>query len=97
MVVWRWSGGLGICAETLRNQQVIGSIPIAGSIRCHATFHPKSRQAENMKKSTGEQASSPSERIDARIAELGDWWGTMLCRLRAVIQEADPEVVEEWT
>lgn len=39
---------------------------------------------------------SPSERIDERIAELGDWRGEMLARLRALIHEADPDVVEEW-
>ena len=39
---------------------------------------------------------SPSQLIDARIKELGDWRGDMLARLRAVIKEADPEVVEEW-
>jgi hypothetical protein len=40
--------------------------------------------------------ASPSELIDARIRELGDWRGEMLARLRAIIREADPEVVEEW-
>lgn len=39
---------------------------------------------------------SPSERIDARIAELGDWRGEMLSRLRALIKQTDPDVVEEW-
>jgi len=39
---------------------------------------------------------TPSERIDARIAELGDWRGEMLARLRALIHDADPEVTEEW-
>jgi hypothetical protein len=39
---------------------------------------------------------SPSELIDARIAELGDWRGEMLSRLRKLIREADPEVVETW-
>jgi hypothetical protein len=39
---------------------------------------------------------APSELIDARIAELGDWRGEMLARLRALIKEADPDVVEEW-
>jgi hypothetical protein len=39
---------------------------------------------------------SPSELIDERIGELGDWRGEMLGRLRALIKEADPEVVEEW-
>ena len=39
---------------------------------------------------------SPSQMIDARIAELGDWRGALLARLRAVIRQADPDVVEEW-
>jgi hypothetical protein len=41
-------------------------------------------------------AGSPSELIDARIKELDDWRGELLARLRALIKEADPEVVEEW-
>ena len=41
-------------------------------------------------------SKSPSQLIDARIKELGDWRGEMLGRLRAVIKEADPDVVEEW-
>ncbi|HET7834546.1 MAG TPA: DUF1801 domain-containing protein [Variovorax sp.] len=39
---------------------------------------------------------SPSELIDQRIAELGDWRGQTLGRMRQLIKEADPEVVEEW-
>jgi hypothetical protein len=39
---------------------------------------------------------SPSQQIDARIKELGDWRGDMLKRLRALVKQADPEVVEEW-
>jgi hypothetical protein len=39
---------------------------------------------------------SPSQLIDARIKELGDWRGETLSRLRALIRQADPEVVEEW-
>jgi len=39
---------------------------------------------------------SPSQLIDARIAELGDWRGETLARVRELIQQADPEVVEEW-
>ncbi|HEY6601418.1 MAG TPA: DUF1801 domain-containing protein [Xanthobacteraceae bacterium] len=49
-----------------------------------------------MKKSGSQQSKSPSQLIDARIKELGDWWGKMLSRLRTLIKEADPEVVEEW-
>jgi hypothetical protein len=41
-------------------------------------------------------AASPSELIDARIRELGDWRGESLARLRTLVKEADPEVVEEW-
>ena len=44
-----------------------------------------------------EQAGeSPSELIDARIKELGDWRGEMLARIRKVVKQADPAVVEEW-
>ena len=39
---------------------------------------------------------TPSRLIDARIEELADWRGKMLARLRAIIREADPEIVEEW-
>jgi hypothetical protein len=49
-----------------------------------------------MAKSGSQESQSPSQLIDARIKELGDWRGEMLSRLRALIQEADPEVVEEW-
>jgi hypothetical protein len=50
-----------------------------------------------MKKRIGsEQDESPAQLIDARIEELNDWRGKMLSRLRALIQRADPEVVEEW-
>ena len=43
-----------------------------------------------------QRPESPSEAIDARIRELGDWRGRTLARLRALVKEADPEVVEEW-
>ena len=50
-----------------------------------------------MKKSSGEPSSgSPSQLIDARIKQLDDWRGEILARLRALIKEADPGVVEEW-
>jgi hypothetical protein len=48
------------------------------------------------KKSGPQKSASASELIDGRIEELGDWRGEMLGRLRALIKEADPEVVEEW-
>jgi len=49
-----------------------------------------------MKESGSQKSESPSQLIDARIKELGDWRGKMLGRLRALVKEADPEVVEEW-
>ena len=49
-----------------------------------------------MKESESQKSQSPSQLIDARIEELGDWRGKMLSRLRALVKEADPEVVEEW-
>ena len=49
-----------------------------------------------MKKSGSQESKSPSQLIDARIKELGDWRGKMLGRIRALMREADPEVVEEW-
>ena len=49
-----------------------------------------------MKKSASQKSKSPSQLIDARIKELGDWRGKMLSRLRTLVKEADPEVVEEW-
>ena len=45
---------------------------------------------------SGSQTKTPSQQIDARIKELGDWRGEMLARIRATIREADPDVVEEW-
>ena len=49
-----------------------------------------------MKKGGSHKSKSASQLIDARIKELGDWRGKMLARLRRLIKEADPEVVEEW-
>jgi hypothetical protein len=49
-----------------------------------------------MKKSTGSQDESASELISRRIAELGDWRGETLSRMRKLIKEAEPKVVEEW-
>ena len=47
-------------------------------------------------KKGGSQGKSPSRLIDERIEELGDWRGKMLSRLRTLIKQADPGVVEEW-
>ena len=53
--------------------------------------------AEKAKKPAQKKSSESASRlIDARIKELGDWRGEMLSRLRALIKQADPKVVEEW-
>ena len=49
-----------------------------------------------MKRSGSQKGKSPSQLIDARIEELGDWRGELLGRLRALVKEVDPDVVEEW-
>jgi hypothetical protein len=52
-----------------------------------------------VKKNSSKEApagDTPSQRIDARIRELGDWRGETLARIRSLIKQADPEVVEEW-
>jgi hypothetical protein len=51
---------------------------------------------KNPKKTSTEGAESASRLIDQRIQDLADWRGEMLSRLRGVIHQADPEVVEEW-
>lgn len=64
------------------------------------TGGPKDRRSEGPKDRKTEKAASstasPSALISARIAELGDWRGKTLARMRALIKEADPDVVEEW-
>jgi hypothetical protein len=49
-----------------------------------------------MEKSESPKSQSPSQLIDGRIKELGDWRGTTLSQIRTLIKEADPDVVEEW-
>jgi hypothetical protein len=56
----------------------------------------KRKEALIMKKSGSQTVESASRLIDARIQDLGDWRGEMLSRLRALIKQADPKVVEEW-
>jgi hypothetical protein len=58
------------------------------------------RRKKDMKKKMmigSKKDESPAQLIDARIEELDDWRGEMLSRLRALIKQADPEVVEEWS
>jgi hypothetical protein len=71
-------------------EEVAGSNP-AGS----------TERDDDLKKTTsgskeGKGGDSPSQQIDARIEELGDWRGETLSKVRGIIKEADPDVVEEW-
>jgi hypothetical protein len=52
--------------------------------------------ATTKKKPATPKTASPTRLIDARIKELGDWRGAMLAHMRALIQQADPDVIEEW-
>jgi hypothetical protein len=54
------------------------------------------KKGTTMTKAGTRHEKSPSELISERIAELGDWRGDMLRRVRKLIKEADPEIVEEW-
>ncbi|WP_425808220.1 DUF1801 domain-containing protein [Desulfitobacterium sp. Sab5] len=49
-----------------------------------------------MEKQSTKDTKSPSQLIDERIEELGDWRGQMLSKVRNLIRQVDPEVVEEW-
>jgi hypothetical protein len=54
------------------------------------------KKSESQKSKKSGSQKTPSQLIDARINELGDWRGKMLSRLRTLIREADPEIAEEW-
>jgi hypothetical protein len=57
--------------------------------------HDESDKTMNKKKTSAKEASGASQLIDARIAALADWRGETLARVRALIKQADPQVVEE--
>jgi hypothetical protein len=64
---------------------------------CFSVMPDVSRKKQKQQSKRGsEKEKSASQMIDNRIKELGDWRGKMLSRLRTLIQQADPEVVEEW-
>src|SRR5215467_2993835 len=56
----------------------------------------RTMMVKKKKESSSHEGDSPSQLIDARIQELGDWRGKTLSRVRALIKQADPDVVEEW-
>lgn len=69
----------------------IDTVTVAPSVRALGL-----RKRAEMNTSGSQESASPSQLIDARIKELGDWRGDMLARLRALVKEADPDTVEEW-
>jgi len=72
-------------------EAVAGDTPARGDTIKKATTPMKKSGSQE-----GNGGDSPSQLIDARIAELGDWRGETLARVRSLVKEADPEVVEEW-
>jgi hypothetical protein len=87
--------GIAISQEAKRLSRGVGrwsNSPRATKMKKATTAMNKSERGSK----EGTVAHSPSQMIDARISELGDWRGEMLSRLRALIKQADPEVVEEW-
>src|SRR5258705_13990925 len=79
---------LRLCGVVLKSYMTI--------LHCLANEYVWNFQDENMKKSGASQGQSASELISKRIAELGDWRGETLSRMRKLIKDADPDVVEEW-
>jgi len=67
-----------------------------GNVASRKTGTRSKDVVDNMKKDSPSKTESPSQLIDARIKELGDWRGEMLSKIRTLIKEADPDVVEEW-
>jgi hypothetical protein len=69
-------------------------------MRCHVREISTEKATTTMKTNSapteGKGAGSPSRLIDARIKELGDWRGETLARIRLIIKQAEPEVIEEW-
>ncbi|MBL8861267.1 MAG: DUF1801 domain-containing protein [Planctomycetes bacterium] len=57
---------------------------------------PRRGSGDRPRDHPGNTGLTPAQRIDARIEELGDWRGELLARLRRIVQDADPQVVEEW-
>jgi hypothetical protein len=73
---------------------VVASVVAPMPVRRESSVPPGKIRA--MAKGESQKEKTPSQLIDGRINELGDWRGEMLGRLRTVIKQADPDVVEEW-
>jgi hypothetical protein len=74
---------------------VYRAVSVRAAVYRQVAQRQEERGASSMNKNPT-QGATPSKKIDARIKELDDWRGKTLARLRAVIKQADPDVVEEW-
>src|SRR5436190_4284718 len=83
-------------APVYRSVFVRAAVYDQGARRASWSPRGSQREDENMKKPNASQGQPASELISKRIAELGDWRGKTLSRMRTLIKEADPHVVEEW-
>jgi TfoX/Sxy family transcriptional regulator of competence genes len=91
------SGWLRVAPEHLRTKRQLSRWVTVGAsyARSLPAKHQEGSRTNMATKKTSE-AKSPSELIDGRIEELGDWRGETLSRLRDLVKQADPDVVEEW-
>jgi hypothetical protein len=87
-------------SAAMANRKSLNQISSVGKIwptrRQLRNIGERASMGESMRENESSEGPSPSAMIDARIKELGDWRGTMLARIRAVIRQAIPDVVEEW-
>jgi hypothetical protein len=89
----RW---LSSCADEISTLEV-EDIELAGGARASARVLAERTEHEKRGAQVeAQKGKSPSQLIDERISELGDWRGELLSRLRALVKQADPEVIEEW-
>ena len=84
------------CREVIGFRPAISALAMGAPVAVFAYRYVGIKDVTRMSKSGPQDGNSPSRLIDGRIKELGDWRGAMLGRLRALIKDADPEVVEEW-
>lgn len=82
-------------AQTGRSTSAKKSVA-SGTAKAEASATKKPKPAPSKSSTSTLSGKSPSELIDGRIEELSDWRGEMLSRLRSLIREADPDVVETW-
>jgi hypothetical protein len=81
---------------TLRTIEIAGANTMTKSAKITTAKTKTAKTKTEKSKSAAPKGESPSRLIDGRIKELGDWRGKTLAHIRALIKQAEPEVVEEW-